>query len=44
MSKWLNLAWCLDLPMFSVFYQFFRGLPFFQNRVYAQMTEIEYRQ
>ena len=44
MSKWMNLAWWLDLPMFSVFYQFFGGLPLLQNRLHAQMTEVEYRQ
>jgi hypothetical protein len=44
MTKWLNLAWWLDLPLLNIVYSFFSGLPFLQNRVHAQMTEIEYRQ
>ncbi len=46
MSKWLNLAWLVkELPFGCyIFERYLMYWPGLQNRVHAQMTEIEYRQ
>ncbi|QLI80614.1 hypothetical protein HZU75_03190 [Chitinibacter fontanus] len=45
MSKWLSLAWVLDyFSVSSWLSSMFNRLPCLQNRVHAQMTEVEYRQ
>lgn len=46
MTKWLNLAWLIkDLPFaYYIFERYLMHWPGLQNRMHAQMSEIEYRQ